>query len=411
MADVAKGARSAPIGPEPLPAEQLLLLGLAIRLTDGCAAAAPTLRRALRAYRDEERRLDRMCLAYNIAAEELWDDEAWLELASNQAELARATGTLLLLPYALDYLAGVYVQRGELSVAGELLAEAEGLELGVRPEFPLRLAAFRGQASIALPLVDVMNRGALARGEGCAIAAVGYSEAVLYNGLGQYGLALEAAQKAVATDDIVTSSWTLYELVEAATRVGELVDVARDAADRLSERTAALTSLWATGAALRSRALVADGAAAEDLHRQAIECLERSRVAWFLARARLSYGEWLRRESRRVDAREQLRQAYDMFTAMGGEGFADRARCELLATGENVRKRRGDTRDELTAQEEQIARLARDGRTNPEIAAELFLSPRTVEWHLRKVFTKLGIRSRKGLRDALPSRDREAMHG
>ncbi len=409
VADVARGARSAPMGPEPLPAKQLLLLGLAIRLTDGCAAAAPTLRRALRAYRDEERRLDRMCLAYNIAAEELWDDEAWLELSSSQAELARATGTVLLLPYAIDYLAGVYIQRGELSGAGELLAEAEGLELGVRPEFPLRLAAFRGQASIALPLVEVMNRGAVARGEGCAIAAVGYSEAVLYNGLGQYRLALEAAQKAIATDDIVTSSWTLYELVEAATRAGEW-DVGRDAADRLSERTAALTSAWATGAALRSRALVAEGAAGEDLHRQAIECLKSSRMAWFLARARLSYGEWLRRENRRVDAREQLRTAYDMFTGMGAEGFADRAGRELLATGEKVRKRRVDARDELTPQEEQIARLAREGRTNPEIAAELFLSPRTVEWHLRKVFTKLGISSRMGLHDALPSRDREASH-
>ena len=406
LADVAKGARSAPIGHEPLPAKQLLLLGLAIRLTDGCVAAAPTLRSALRAYRGEERRLDRMCLAYNIAAEELWDDEAWLELSSSQAKLARATGTLLLLPYALDYLAGVYVQRGELSVAGELLAEAEALELGVRPEFPLRLAAFRGQASIALPLVDVMNRGALARGEGCAIAAVGYSEAVLYNGLGQYALALKAAQKAIATDDIVTSSWALYELVEAATRAGEW-DVARDAADRLSERTAALTSAWATGAALRSRALAADGAAAEDLHRQAIECLDPSRMAWFLARARLSYGEWLRRENRRVDAREQLHKAYDMFTAMGGEGFARRARSELLATGENVRKRRDDTRDQLTAQEEQIARLARDGLSNPEIGARLFLSPRTVEWHLRKVFSKLGIRSRRELSSALSSSDSE----
>jgi DNA-binding CsgD family transcriptional regulator len=404
VADVATGARSAPIGPEPLPAEQLLLLGLAIRLTDGCAAAAPTLGRALRAYRAEERRLDRMCLAYNIAAEELWDDEAWLELSSSQADLARTTGALLLLPYALDYLAGVYIQRGELSVAGELLAEAEGLELGVRPEFPLRLAAFRGQASIVLPLVDVMNRGALARGEGCAIAAVGYSEAVLYNGLGQYGPALEAAQKAIATDDIVTSSWSLYELVEAGTRTGQW-EAARAAADRLSERTAVLTSAWAKGAALRSRALVASGAAAEDLHRQAIECLEPSRMVWFQARARLSYGEWLRRENRRGDAREQLRQAYGMFTAMGGEAFADRARRELLATGEKVRSRRDDTRDELTPQEEQIARLARDGRTNPEIGAELFISPRTVEWHLRKVFGKLGISSRRGLHDVLPRRD------
>ncbi len=351
-----------------------------------------------------------MCLAYNIAAEELWDDEAWLELSASQVQLTRTTGTLLLLPYALDYLAGVYVQRGELSVAGKLLAEAEGLELGVRPEFPLRLAAFRGQPSIALPLVDVMNRGALARGEGCAIAAVGYSEAVLYNGLGQYKLALEAAQKAIATDDIVTSSWTLYELVEAAARVGAR-DVARDAADRLSERTAALSSAWAIGAATRSRALVADGAAAEDLHRQAIECLDRSPMAWFLARARLSFGEWLRREHRRVDAREQLRGAHELFTSIGAEAFAERARRELLATGEVVRKRTVETRDDLTAQERQIAELARDGLSNPEIGASLFLSPRTVEWHLRKVFSKLEIRSRRELAKALRGPDPELVRG
>jgi DNA-binding CsgD family transcriptional regulator len=402
VADVAEGARSAPMGPEPLPAKQLLLLGLAIRLTDGCATAQPTLRRALDAYRDEERRLDRMCLAYNIAAEELWDDEAWLELSAGQAELARATGTLLLLPYALDYLAGVYVQRGDLSAAEQLLAEAEGLGLGVRPEFQLRLAAFRGKPSVAFPLVEVMNRGALDRGEGCAIAAVGYDEAVLYNGLGQYRLALESAQKAIATDDIVTSSWTLYELVEAAARVGQ-GDVARDAANRLSERAAALTSAWAVGAALRSRALVADGAAAEDLYRQAIECLDRSPMVWFLARAQLSFGEWLRRENRRVDAREQLRGAHETFALMGAEAFAERARRELLATGEIVRARRVETRDDLTAQERQIAELARDRLSNPEIAARLFLSPRTVEWHLHKVFGKLGISSRKELHDALRS--------
>jgi DNA-binding CsgD family transcriptional regulator len=162
------------------------------------------------------------------------------------------------------------------------------------------------------------------------------------------------------------------------------------------------------GCEARSRALVADGEAAEDLYRRAIEWLAPSRMGWYLARTRLSYGEWLRRQGRRVDAREQLRDAYDMFASMGAEGFADRARRELLATGAKVRKRRDETRDELTPQEEQIATLARDGRTNPEIGAELFISPRTVEWHLRKVFTKLGITARTGLRDALPSRAREA---
>ena len=407
VTDVAVAARSAPLGPEPLPARQLLLLGLATRLTDGYAAAAPTLSRAVRAYRAEERQLDRLCLAYNVAAMELWDDEAWLELASSQAELARATGTLLLLPYALDYLAGVHVQAGELSLAAVLLTEAEGLDPEVRAEFPLRLAAWRGQASTALALYEVMTRDARARGEGCAIAAAEYDLAVLYNGLGQYELALDAAQKATASDDIVTASWALYELAEAASRCGR-PDVARHAADRLSERAIASGTPWAMGCELRSRALVEDGEAADDLYRQAIEWLAPSRMLWYLARARLSYGEWLRRQNRRVDAREQLRDAYDMFASMGAEGFADRARRELLATGESLRKRRDDTRDELTPQEGQIARLARDGRTNPEIGAQLFLSPRTVEWHLRKVFTKLGISSRKGLHDTLPSREREA---
>ena len=402
VADVAVAARSAPLGPEPLPASQLLLLGLATRLTEGCATAAPMLSRAVRAYRSEERRLDRLCLAYNIAAEELWDDEAWLELASSQVEMARATGTLLLLRYALDYLAGVLTQAGELSSAALLLTEAEGLDPEVRAEFPLRLAAWRGQASAALTLYDVMIRGARARGEGCAIAAAEYDLAVLYNGLGQYEPALDAAQKATASDDIVTSSWALYELAEAASRCGR-PDVARDAADRLSERAIASGTPWAMGCEARSRALVEDGKAADDLYRQAIEWLAPSRMVWHLARARLSYGEWLRRQNRRVDAREQLRDAYDMFASMGAEGFADRAQRELLATGEKARKRRDDTRDALTTQERQIARLACDGLSNPEIGARLFLSPRTVEWHLRKVFTKLGIRSRRELAGALPS--------
>jgi len=405
VAEVANAARSAPLGPEPLPARELLLLGLAIRLTDGYAAAAPTLRRALRSYRAQERRLDRISLAYNVAAMELFDDEAWRELASSQAELARATGTLLLLPYALDYLAGVHTQAGELSAADRLLAEAEGLELGVRAEFPLRLAAWRGQASRASSLVEVMLAGALARGEGCLIAAAEYDEAVLYNGLGQYELALKAAQKAHAADDIVTSSWALFELVEAASRSGRH-EIARDAAERLAERTSVSGTAWAKGTEARSRALVEDGETADGLHREAIESLRQSRMAWYLARARLTYGEWLRRENRRVDAREQLHHAYGMFAAMGAEGFADRARRELLATGEKVRRRQDDTRDELTPQEQHIATLARDGRTNPEIGAELFISPRTVEWHLKKVFTKLGINSRKGLHDALPSRHR-----
>jgi DNA-binding CsgD family transcriptional regulator len=252
-----------------------------------------------------------------------------------------------------------------------------------------------------------MMRGARARGEGAAITSAEHATATLHNGLGQYELASDAAQKASAPNEIVTSSWALCELVEAASRSGRR-SVACDAVDRLSERLSASATEWAKGTEARSRALVEDGERAEALHREAIEWLGQCRMAAHLARARLTYGEWLRREGRRVDAREQLRPAHDMFASMGAEGFAERARRELLATGEKARKRQDDTRDDLTPQEEQIARLARDGRTNPEIGAELFISPRTVEWHLRKVFTKLGISTRKGLRGALPDRDQEA---
>jgi DNA-binding CsgD family transcriptional regulator len=411
VADVAGAARSAPIGPEPLPAKQLLLLGLAARLTDGYAAAAPLLKRALSSYRDEERQLDWLCVAYNLAAMDLWDDREWFELASWQTELARATGTLSLLPYALDYLAENQILAGDLSMAAGLETEARELSSGLRadtlPYIALLLAAWRGQATTASGLIEVMTREARARGEGCALAFADYATATLHNGLGQYELAADAAQKASAADEIATSSWALYELVEAASRSGRR-EVACDAVDRLSERLSASGTEWARGTEARSRALVEDGERAEDLHRQAIELLGQCRMAAHLARARLTYGEWLRREGRRVDAREQLRAAHDMFASMGAKGFAERARRELLATGEKVRKRQDDTRDELTPQEEQIARLARDGRTNPEIGAELFISPRTVEWHLRKIFTKLGISSRKGLRGALPDRAGEA---
>jgi DNA-binding CsgD family transcriptional regulator len=405
--EVARAARRAPVDAEPLPARQRLLQGLAIRLTDGYAAAAPALTSGLRAYLAEERRLDWLCVAFNLAAMELWDEKAWFELASSQVRLARAGGALVLLPYALDYLAGFHVQAGDLSLASDLLAEAGDVDFGVRaatlPYIPLRLAAWKGQVSTALALSDTMTREARARGEGCAITAVEYAKAILYNGLGLYEQALDAAHKAAEPDEIATSSWALYELVEAGARSRRL-DAAREAADRLLQRTAASGTAWATGTGARSQALVESGDSAEKLHREAIESLGQTSMVAHLARARLSYGEWLRREKRRADAREQLRQAHEAFVSMGAEAFADRARRELLATGERVRKRRDDTRDDLTPQEEHIARLACDGRTNPQIGEELYLSPRTVEWHLHKVFAKLGISSRRGLRDALPAR-------
>lgn len=406
--EVARAARSAPLDAEPRPARQQLLQGLAIRLTDGYAAAAPALTSGLRAYLAEDRRLDWLCVAFNLVAMELWDEAAWLELAASQVRLAHAGRNLVLLPYALDYLAGFHVQAGDLSLASDLLTEAAGLDFGVRaatlPYIPLRIAAWRGHAPTALALSDEMTLEARVRGEGCAITAVEYAKAILYNGVGLYEQALDAAQKAAAPDEIATSSWALYELVEAAVRSGYL-DTARDAAEHLSERTAASGTAWAIGTGARSRALVESGERAEELYREAIESLRHTRMVAHLARARLSYGEWLRRERRRADAREPLRQAHETFASMGAQGFADRARSELLATGERVRKRRDDTRDDLTPQEERIARLALEGRTNPQIGEELYLSPRTVEWHLHKVFMKLRIDSRRGLRVALAGRD------
>src|SRR3954447_14734972 len=409
-ADVARAALSAPLGPEPLPAAQLLLVGLATRLTDGYAAAAPTLTAALRAYLAAEPRLDWSWIAYSLAAMDLLDDDAWAQLASRQVELTRATGTLILLPFALDYLAGFHIAAGDLSRASALIEEAQSLDLGVRaetlPYMSLRLAAWRGGLVTGVDLFEVMIAGASSRGEGCAFTGADYAMSVLYNGLGEYELAFEAAQKSAAADEIATSSWALYELVEAAARSGQH-EVARESLDQLRVRTGASGTAWAKGTEARVSAFLEDGQSAEHLHRAGIEALGQSRAAAHLARARLAYGEWLRRENRRVDAREQLRQAYDLFAEMGADGFAERTRRELLATGEKVRKRRDDTRDDLTPQEQQIARLARDGLTNPEIGAELYISPRTVEWHLRKVYTKLGVSSRKGLRGTLRSPDRE----
>jgi DNA-binding CsgD family transcriptional regulator len=412
VAAVTRAARIAPALGGHLELRQRLLRALATRLTRGYVAAAEMLGDALGEYVTGEPSLDWQCVAFNLVAMDLWDNDAWLWLASRQTQMARSTGALMLLPYALDYLAAFHLHAGDLSRATGLVAESAHLQLGTRadtlPYIPLRLAAWRGEEQAAADHFEAMLRGGRARGEGCAITAAHYAMALLHNGLGRYDQALDAARRAVGPDEIATSSWALYELAEAASRSGQ-VDVARDAADRLWARTSASGTAWARGTGARTRALVEDGDAAETLHLEALECLEHTGMAAPLARARLTYGEWLRREGRRVDAREPLRAAHATFAAMGAAGFADRARRELQATGEKVRRRRDHLRDELTPQEEQIARLARDGRTNPEIGAELYLSPRTVEWHLRKVFAKLGIASRKDLQDALPEAERAAL--
>jgi DNA-binding CsgD family transcriptional regulator len=260
----------------------------------------------------------------------------------------------------------------------------------------LLLAAWRGVQAEALDTMNWNLENAIARGEGRAIGGYGYATAVLYNGLGRYEAALASARSACEYDDLGIFGFALVELVEAGARIGAHEEAAA-ALRRLEERTSAVGTDWALGVRACSGALLSDGKAADSLYREAIERLARSRIAVHLARAHLVYGEWLRRENRRIDAREHLRTAHDMFSRTGAEAFAERAHRELLATGGTARRRTVDTRDALTRQEGQIARLARDGLSNPEISAQLFISPRTVQYHLSKVFAKLEITSRNQL--------------
>jgi DNA-binding CsgD family transcriptional regulator len=411
VVEAAEAAHAAPAAPQPPRAIDLLVHGLATRFTEGYPAGVATLRRALDAFRHEEGLtagdLRWLWLACRLA-QDLWDDGLWYELATRGVRVARETGTLSVLPIAATYRAALHVHEGAFDAASSLIDEADAItqatDIASLKLAAIMLAAWRGNEADALQLIEAGRLDATARGEGMGLGINEWATALLYNGRGRYAEALAAAQRGCEHDDVVLFGWTLVELIEAGVRSGA-TDAASAAQDLLSERTRATGTEWALGIEAGSRALLSDGPGAEPLYREAIERLERSRGVVHLARARLLYGEWLRRENRRVDAREQLRTAHDRFSRIGAEGFAERARGELLATGETVRKRRAETRDELTPQEKQIARLARDGLSNPEIGARLFLSPRTVEWHLHKVFTKLEIRSRQELPSALPSSD------
>jgi DNA-binding CsgD family transcriptional regulator len=405
--EAAEAARAGPAAPQPPRAVDLLVEGLATRFTEGYAAAVPPLRKALAAFRDLDGSMTRDRRWFWLAcrlAQDLWDDELWYVLATRGVRAARETGMLGVLPNAVTYRAALHVHAGAFDAASSLIEEADAItqatEMAPLKYAALMLAAWRGHEAEALAMIEAGRIEATARGEGMGLSVSEWITALLFNGLGRYQGAHAAAERPCANDDVTISAWALAELIEAAVRSS--TDAASAALDRLSERTQASGTDWALGIEARSRALLTEGDAADALYREAIERLERTRIRVELARARLLYGEWLRREQRRVDAREQLRAAHEMFTAMGADGFAERARVELLATGETVRKRTVETRDELTAQETQIARLARDGRTNPEIGAQLYISPRTVEWHLKNAFTKLGIRSRRELHDALP---------
>ncbi|HEX3832463.1 MAG TPA: LuxR C-terminal-related transcriptional regulator, partial [Solirubrobacteraceae bacterium] len=406
--NTADAARRAPPSPEPQRAPELLLDGLAVLHTEGHAAGAPMLKRALRAFRGDQLSSDEgirwLWLACRTAMD-LWDDESWFVLSARQVQLARDAGALTVLPLALNLRAGIHLFAGHFAVAETLSEEARAVSDAIaNPDVPharLFLAAWRGQMAETLRLTAAGERDATARGEGRTIGVGKYATAVLYNGLARYEDALSAARQAADyPQDLAFFTWGLVELIEAAARCGE-ADLAADGLRRLSELTRTSGTDWALGIEARSRALLSDGEAAEPLYGEALERLERTRVRVELARAHLVYGEWLRRERRRLDAREQLRYAHKLFTEFGMEAFAERARVELEATGEHARKRSVETRDDLTPQEAQISRLAADGATNQEIAAQLFISPSTVDYHLRKTFRKLGVKSRHQLKQHL----------
>jgi ATP/maltotriose-dependent transcriptional regulator MalT len=336
---------------------------------------------------------------------ELWDAESWQALAARQVRIARDTGALVHLQFALNMLAWARLVAGDLTASAlllqedRLIAEATGNPALAYPE--MVLAAWRGHEPEASERIDAIAREATARGLGTVVNYAAYASSVLNNGLARHDVARDAARQAFERDQLGYGPFVIPELAEAASRTGD-VALVRAALAWLSERTRVTPTPWALGIEARVRALLSDGEEAERLYRESIDHLGRTSVRVELARAHLLYGEWLRRERRRVDAREQLRTAHDLLSAMGAEAFAERARRELLATGETIRKRTVETRDELTAQETQIARLARDGLSNPEIGTRLFISPRTVKYHLRKVFIKLDISSRNELDRVLP---------
>jgi DNA-binding CsgD family transcriptional regulator len=400
LLEVSRAVRALPPARSPRPAD-LLLDGLALLVTDGPAAAAPVLRQAVTAFASGDISREEGLASGWLAASVLWDDDAGRAIMDREVRLAREAGALDELPVNLIPLAMSATWRGDFAAAASLIAEGDTVceVTGSRlaPYAAMLLAAMRGNQAELTPLVEATIAAAEAGGQGAALTCAHWVAAILHNGLGRYADAFAAAGQARADSHLYMSMWALPELIEAAVRTSN-TEVAAGALERLAESTSVSGTDWALGVEARSRALLSEGEAADRLYRDAIKRLGRTRMRAELARAHLLYGEWLRRENRRIDAREQLRSAYQMLTAMGMEGFAERARRELLATGETVRKRTVETLTDLTAQEAQIAKLARDGHTNQEIAAQLFISPRTVEWHLGNVFTKLGITSRKGLR-------------
>src|SRR3954447_477044 len=406
LRDVSRGACAAPAPAHERLAPDLLLDGLAQLFAEGFGPAAPSLRKAVSAFRDDDEKVLQFGGWAAWAAATLWDVVSWDAVITRQLQLARDAGALAQLATALQGKGIVVTWSGDFSEASSMIAEADAVPAatGVRLASygGMLLAAYQGREAEASALLTTTIENATARGEGNGVRFARWATSVLFNGLGRYGEALVAARQASAgAPEFLISHWALAELVEACVRSGDS-DLAAEAFERLVEAPSASGSDWGLGIVARSRALVSEDEAAEALYLEAITRLGRTPLRPELARAHLVYGEWLRRENRRMDARDQLRTAYELFVSFGADAFAERTRRELLATGEKVRKRSDETRGQLTAQEEQIARLAADAQTNQEIGGQLFLSPRTVEWHLHKVFTKLGVASRMQLRDKLP---------
>jgi DNA-binding CsgD family transcriptional regulator len=416
---VARAAGAAP-APNPRSASDLLLDGLAANVNQGYAAGAPILREALSVFAAQsvppEQELLSLSMAF-AAAIETWDDDRWALFTSRYVRLAGDLGVLSELPVALSSRVFMLLFAGDLTAASALVEEeraaAEATESYLAPYSSVAVAALRGNEAEASALIEATLRAVSGRGEGIGITLIEWANAVLSNGLGRYQEALTAAGRAAANPwELSFLNWALVELVEAAARSGAS-ETAADAYRRLTERTSASGTDWALGVDARSLALLSQGEQAEERYREAIDRLGRTRIRTELARAHLLYGEWLRRERRRAEARDQLRIAHQMLEAMGMAAFADRASRELAAAGETVRARStpltqaqlrsGRARELLTAQEGQVAWLAREGLSNPEIGARLFISPRTVQHHLSNVFTKLGITSRSQLHTVLPS--------
>ncbi len=405
-------AYAAAAAPPPIdsdPPADLLLQALAVRFTRGYAAAAPALTKALARVREADIGADDvgswLWLAGNRAggsiAIEVWDHETALELAVRQDRMARESGALVQLQFALNFRANLHAMAGDLTAVASCVEEERQLAAATgNPRIrygEMLLAALRGDETTAIGLIDATIREATEHDQGRMAAFATHTKAVLHNGLGRYEIARDAAREVFDQDIVGYGVLAVGELAEAASRTGD-TKLVESTLSWLTERVTAIPTEWGRGLEARVRALLTSD---EEAYRRSVEHLSRTPLRVQQARSQLLYGEWLRREGRRMDAREQLRTAHEHLDEMGLEAFAERARHELLATGETVRKRRPQTVDELTAQEAQIAGLARDGLTNAEIAGQLYISPRTVEWHLRKTFSKLGISPRRQLRTAL----------